>query len=49
MKNLIKKMLAALAAFAVMVSVVMPCAVEDDNAPGPTYEIWDEYDVTNRN
>lgn len=50
MKNMMKKFLAALAAFAVMLSVVMPC-----NAGGevddrePTYELWDEYDLTSRN
>ena len=41
MKNWMKKILAALAAFAVMVSVVMPCAAGGDDE-GPTLEIWDE-------
>ena len=48
MKNMLKKMLAMFAALAVMVSVVMPCAAgpEDDE---PTFEIWDEEAVGNRN
>lgn len=49
MKNWMKKALAMLAAFAAVLSVVMPCAAGgDDNPPGPTYEVWDEFEVTMR-
>ena len=44
MKNMMKKFLAMFAALAVMVSVVMPCAAGPEG-DGPTYELWDEYDI----
>jgi len=47
MKTMMKKFLAMLAALAVMVSVVMPCGAGPEDE-GPTYELWDEYDTTNR-
>ena len=47
MKNMMKKFLAMFAALAVMVSVVMPCAAGGDKE-GPTYELWDEDNMTNR-
>ena len=47
MKNMMKKFLAMFAALAVMVSVVMPCGVGPDDDE-PTYELWDEYNTTNR-
>ena len=49
MKNMIRKMLADLAVLTVMMSVVMPCAAGGGaTADGPTYELWDEDDLTNR-
>ena len=48
MKNWMKKMLAALAALAVMVSVVVsPCGVEPEEETLP--DIWNEESLSNRN